>query len=130
MKYSSYAISTTLQKTGVLVAVILMCLSCSKKPETVLLNNGWQFTQANKKEWRDAVVPGTVHQDLLRYKLIPDPTIGTNEKEIQWVENEDWIYQTQFEVTSSQLGRGDALLTFEGLDTYADVYLPRASCTE
>ncbi|MDD3161894.1 MAG: glycoside hydrolase family 2 protein [Bacteroidales bacterium] len=123
MNYSSHAIWTTLQKTGALVAMILMCLSCSKKPETVLLNSGWQFTQATKKEWRDAVVPGTVHQDLLRYKLIPDPTIGTNEKEIQWVENEDWIYQTQFEVSSSQLSRGDALLTFEGLDTYADVYL-------
>ena len=103
MKYSSHAISITIQKTGALVAMILMCLSCSKKPETVLLNSGWQFTQATKKEWRDAVVPGTVHQDLLAHKLIPDPTIGTNEKEIQWVENEDWIYQTQFEVSSSQL---------------------------
>ena len=47
----------------------------------------------------------------------------TNEQKIQWVENEDWEYRTSFAVTAEQLKRDDAQLIFEGLDTYADVYL-------
>ena len=46
-----------------------------------------------------------------------------NEQKIQWVENEDWEYRTSFTVTMEQLERDDAQLIFEGLDTYADVYL-------
>lgn len=48
---------------------------------------------------------------------------GMNEQKIQWVENEDWEYRTSFTVTMEQLERDDARLIFEGLDTYADVYL-------
>ena len=39
------------------------------------------------------------------------------------MENEDWEYRTAFTVTPEQLKRDDAQLVFEGLDTYADVYL-------
>ncbi len=52
-----------------------------------------------------------------------DPFYGINEQKIQWVENEDWEYRTAFTVTPEQLKRDDAQLVFEGLDTYADVYL-------
>lgn len=70
-----------------------------------------------------AQVPGTVHQDLINHKQLPDPFYGINEQKIQWVENEDWEYRTAFTVTPEQLKRDDAQLVFEGLDTYADVYL-------
>lgn len=46
-----------------------------------------------------------------------------NEKKIQWVENEDWEYRTSFIVSEEQLNRDGIQLIFEGLDTYADVYL-------
>lgn len=91
--------------------------------EILPLDEGWTFAQVGTDNWRPAVVPGTVHQDLLRYKLLPDPFYGTNEKKIQWVENEDWEYKTTFLVTPEQLSRGAAQITFEGLDTYADVFL-------
>jgi beta-galactosidase/beta-glucuronidase len=42
---------------------------------------------------------------------------------VQWVENEDWVYKTTFNVTDEQLSRDAALLILEGLDTYADIYL-------
>ncbi len=91
--------------------------------ETMLLHDDWEFRQVGTELWRTAEVPGTVHQDLLRHRLLPDPFYGTNEKLIQWVEHEDWEYRTTFRLTAEQLGKDDALLQFDGLDTYADVYL-------
>lgn len=50
-------------------------------------------------------MPGTIHQDLIRHQLLPDPFYGINEEKIQWVEDKDWEYKTVFIVTEEQLGR-------------------------
>ena len=91
--------------------------------ECIPINKGWTFSEAGNGNWMEAVVPGTVHQDLIRHKLLPDPFYGLNEKKIQWVENKDWIYKTSFTLTPEQIAKEGAQLVFEGLDTYADVYL-------
>ena len=91
--------------------------------DVLMLNDDWSFSQVGTEKWLPATVPGTVHQDLIHHKLLPDPFYGTNEKKIQWVEDEDWEYKTCFVVTEEQLKRDAAQLFFEGLDTYADVYL-------
>ena len=111
-----------------LLYVFITCFSllyvrANDTSETIILNRGWMFAQSGTDKWLPATVPGTVHQDLLNHELLPDPFFGTNEKKIQWVENEDWEYKTTFTVTGEQLSRGAAMMTFEGLDTYADVYL-------
>ena len=87
------------------------------------LNTGWEFSQSGTGKWLSATVPGTVHQDLLHHKLLPNPFYGLNEQKVQWVENEDWEYRTTFQVTGEELARDAAQLFFEGLDTYAEVYL-------
>ena len=46
-----------------------------------------------------------------------------DEEKKQWVEKEDWKYRTTFTLTKEQLDRQAAVLNFEGLDTYADIYL-------
>ena len=94
-----------------------------KEPEKINLNKGWEFSQVGKSEWLPAKVPGTVHQDLINHGMIPNPFYGKNEEKVQWVENEDWTYRTTFNVTDEQLAREAAVLEFEGLDTYADIYL-------
>ena len=83
----------------------------------------WQFSQYGTEEWLDATVPGTVHQDLMAHDRLPDPFYGMNEQKIQWVEKEDWLYRTSFVLSQEQLDSDDVTLVFEGLDTYADVYL-------
>lgn len=108
---------------GLICCSSLLYAQVKDNSEIVLLNEGWIFAQAGTEKWLPATVPGTVHQDLLRHQLLPNPFYGTNEKKIQWVENEDWEYKTTFSVTAEQLSRGAAQLTFDGLDTYADVYL-------
>lgn len=94
-----------------------------RKAEILPLENNWYFSVAGEDNWLEAKVPGTVHQDLLRHQLLPDPFYGTNEEKVQWVENKDWEYKTSFTVAAGQLERDAAFLCFEGLDTYADVYL-------
>ncbi len=86
------------------------------------LHQNWKFRRADEAQWLDAQVPGVVHLDLLRHGLIPDPYYGANEEKVQWIEHENWIYETSF-----TLAAVDALqhyeLVFEGLDTYAAVFL-------
>jgi beta-mannosidase len=83
----------------------------------------WNFRKGNDNQWLPAKVPGTVHTDLLTNKLIPDPFIGANEKQLQWIENEDWQYQTTFTISRAELNHQNAVLQFDGLDTFAEVYL-------
>lgn len=83
----------------------------------------WQFRQERKVAWHPATVPGTVHTDLMAIGLIPDPFVGENERMVQWVDKEDWIYETRFDADSITRECGRVDLVFEGLDTYADVFL-------
>jgi len=89
----------------------------------ILLQTNWQFKQASKSIWHAATVPGTVHTDLLENGLIEDPFYRTNEKDLQWIEHEDWEYRTTFLVNSDIITKDRMLLDFRGIDTYADVFI-------
>ena len=95
----------------------------AQNSEIITLNDGWQFTQTDKDDWREAEVPGSVQRDLIRYKVLPDPYYGTNENDVQWPEKENWDFKKTFILTADQLKKDDAVLFLEGLDTYADVFL-------
>ena len=90
---------------------------------TIPLNAGWQFREAGKDQWRAATVPGCVHTDLLASNLIDDPFYRDNEQKQQWIGKTDWDYETHFNVATATRQREHIDLVFEGLDTYADVYL-------
>lgn len=85
----------------------------------------WKFRDASTKSsvWRPAVVPGCVHIDLLRSKQIPDPFFGTNELDLQWIEERDWDYVATFTATASLLTWEFIDLISDGLDTVAEVFL-------
>lgn len=87
------------------------------------LDKDWKFRQARQGNWHDAKVPGEIHTDLMREGLIEDPFFGQNERKVQWVDKEDWIYETIFAPTPEMLQEENVNLIFKGLDTYADVYL-------
>lgn len=111
-----------------LLFFLLLCGWCGgveaqRNMEKFFLHKNWSFARVGTDEWLPAEVPGTVQQDLIRHHLLPDPFYGKNEEKIQWVENEEWEYRTTFTVTVEQLKRDAAILSFEGLDTYADVFL-------
>lgn len=83
----------------------------------------WTFKACEDQEWLPAQVPGCVHTDLLKLGKIPDPFYGTNEKEVQWIDKKDWEYQTKFDVQEKLFAQEHLELVFDGLDTYADVYV-------
>ncbi|HEY8995543.1 MAG TPA: glycoside hydrolase family 2 protein [Lacunisphaera sp.] len=84
----------------------------------------WQFRDATERTpWRNATVPGCVHTDLRRHRLIPDPFWGTNELELQWIEERDWEYRATFTVSAALLAEEIVELVADGLDTVATVRL-------
>ena len=87
------------------------------------LHSGWRFKQARLSNWYPATVPGVVHTDLIDNKIIEDPFYRLNERGVQWVDKEDWIYETTFDVAPELMDKNNIRLYFKGLDTYADVYL-------
>ena len=90
---------------------------------SVPIVSGWQFREQDEAAWHPAKVPGEVHTDLLANKIIPDPFYRDNEKKLQWIEKEDWEYKTSFAVPAGLLQKKQLDLVFDGLDTYAEVYL-------
>jgi beta-mannosidase len=101
---------------------------------TAPLDRSWQFKQRDTKSslaedfaspagWLGANVPGNIYQDLLEAGRIPDPFYGMNEHQVQWVAEADWLYRGEFEVTAEQLAEPFIDLCFEGLDTFATVWL-------
>ena len=87
--------------------------------ERFYLHDGWTLNGAGYNEV-SATVPGCVHADLKRAGLIPDLLYRDNNDAYHHLDNEDFTYRTTF--TSKDAERS-ARLVFEGLDTYADVYL-------
>ena len=73
--------------------------------------------------WLKACVPGVSHLDLIRHKMIPNPFFNMNELEVSWVEDKDWWYRKRFTIGKDLLNSDKVELIFEGLDTFADVWL-------
>jgi beta-mannosidase len=93
------------------------------KPRVQSLHRGWKLRHPHGKHWIPAQVPGCVHTDLLRAKLIPDPFWGDNEKRLQWIEEEDWTYSVAVTPDAALLERDHIDLVAEGLDTLAALRL-------
>ncbi|PKF73248.1 beta-mannosidase [Chryseobacterium sp. PMSZPI] len=95
----------------------------AQSSERDLSSENWQFKNSKDNKWLPARVPGTVHQDLMNNKIIQDPFKDENEKKVQWIENEDWDYQTSFTISSKEVKNENVNLIFNGLDTFSEIYL-------
>lgn len=87
------------------------------------LNSGWKFRQWRLNNWYPATVPGVVHTDLMDNEIIEDPFFRINERSVQWIDKEDWMYETVFDTDKATLDKSNIRLHFMGLDTYVHVYL-------
>src|ERR1044072_7473897 len=103
--------------------ILLLLPLVFAKAQSTQIHSGWQFREVGKTDWHNATVPGCVHTDLLANKLIEDPFYREKKKKQKWNEKKDWEYKTTFRVTAQTLARERVELVFEGLDTYAVVYL-------
>lgn len=107
----------------VLAFVILSCESVLAIPIKKELNSGWKFRQWRLNNWYPATVPGVIHTDLMANGIIEDPFYRLNERSVQWVDKEDWMYETHFDLDDNIFRKENIRLHFMGLDTYVHVYL-------
>ena len=99
----------------------------------VVIDHGWTFRPApgnaqssahpEAASWHPATVPGTVHTDLFANKAILDPYVGAAEAGLQWIGLADWEYRTTFDAPRTALTAARSDLVFDGLDTFAEVWL-------
>ena len=108
---------------ALLAACALTPLLADAEVNSRKLHDNWRFRQGRSENWFPATVPGTVHTDLMANELIEDPFFRLNERSVQWVDKEDWMYETTFNATAEEVNAENQEIVFKGLDTYADVYL-------
>lgn len=109
---------------GALLVIIALSTAAATPVRQSLTDIDWHFRQKRGGvNWYKATVPGVVHTDLMANGLIEDPFFGLNERSVQWVDKEDWIYEAVFTADKEVLNKERIELVFEGLDTYADVFL-------
>lgn len=106
-----------------LIFLSFSSLIFAQTSERNLASEEWKFVKEGDTNWLPASIPGTIHTDLFQNKIIPDPFFGANEKKLQWIEEENWIYQTGFSISEAELSRQNIVMQFDGLDTYATVFL-------
>lgn len=112
-----------MHKTLLFAFLLIQNILFAQFSERNLSSENWQFKNSKDKNWLPAKIPGTVHLDLMNNKVIPDPFKDENEKKVQWVENEDWDYQTNFEISFKEFNYDNIDLVFNGLDTFSEIYL-------
>jgi beta-mannosidase len=111
------------KKLFLLLSILCCGFIAAQNSYRNLSSENWTFNKQNETQKNKAKVPGTIHTDLFENQLIPNPFFGTNEKQLQWIENENWEYETKFNLTKSELKNQNIDIIFEGLDTYATIYL-------
>ncbi|NUQ80420.1 MAG: glycoside hydrolase family 2 protein [Bacteroidetes bacterium] len=114
--------------SALLMSLAAGLTACSPDPIVSTISRqeltiGWEFRMESDSSWLPATVPGSVHTDLLSAGRIPDPFFGLNEKQLQWIGYRNWIYRTQFRITTEQIEADHLMLVFNGLDTHTDVLL-------
>ena len=110
-------------KNLLLLFLVVSSLFCAGQNKITYLSQHWVFKQAGKDKWMPAKVPGCIHTDLLSNKIIADPFFENNESKLKWIDTTDWIYQTYFDFNPDVTAAKNIDILFDGLDTYADIYL-------
>lgn len=103
--------------------MLLLTQTVAAQNHSRYLHDGWRFRQGNSEIWHPAQVPGCVHLDLMRNHIIEDPFFRMNDRSVQWIDKEDWWYETHFNGTAEEVMAAAQQIVFYGLDTYSVIYL-------
>lgn len=85
----------------------------------VYLHGEWTLSDASLGKTLHAKVPGCLHTDLISAGIIKDIFYRDNNDKYGWVENCSPVYETHFDAAAGDNVR----LKFDGIDTFADIYL-------
>jgi beta-mannosidase len=88
---------------------------------TQSLAGTWSLRAAGETAAIPVQVPGDVHSALLAAGRIPDPYWGDNEKQVQWVGEQEWVYEREFDIAAELLARRSVILDVEHPDTFCEL---------
>ena len=96
-----------------------------EKPNVVeqSLDQGWTLTGDTLSINMQVDVPSVVQQSLCENGLISHPYLGAVENDLLWISEHPWDYTLRFDANKELFEKENIELTFEGLDTYAEVSL-------
>ncbi len=116
-----------MKKTFPLLLLLVAFVGCQKaeKQNVIVqsLNQGWALTGDTLDINMQVDVPSVVQQSLYEKGLIPHPYLGTVENDLLWISDHHWDYTLHFDADKELLDKENIELLFEGIDTYADVFL-------
>lgn len=78
-------------------------------------------TYFSQHESTPIVIPGDIHSALLAANIIPDPYVGCNELEVQWVGELDWSLKKEFRFHPE--ADTHCILRIPQIDTIAEIYM-------
>ena len=109
-----------------LLLMSLLFASCqsniNNNPQS--LNHGWNLKTDTLSISLQVNLPSEVHADLYAAGLIPHPYGEDDvEQQLQWIPQQTWDYSLKFNVDNNVWNNDNIDLIFNGLDTYADVWL-------
>ena len=81
----------------------------------------WTLHDGNGAVVGACPIPGDIHSALHTLGRIPDPMVGTNEADVQWVAEAEWEIRRSFDVDAAELAGKWPVLDLEFVDTVADV---------
>ena len=100
-------------------------LACSGNKNSLQpLNHGWSLSTDTLNIDLQVDIPSEAHADLYVAGLIPHPYgEGDEEQQLQWIPQHQWDYTLTFDVDKKIWQKDNIDLIFNGLDTYADIWL-------
>lgn len=85
-------------------------------------NLSWRVQHPVSKAWIPFGEKGSVQEALIAVNKLPDPFVGMNEDKFTWIENYQWVLESEFVLTESDL-KQFVELDFPSVDTYASIFL-------
>ena len=113
-------------KKLLLILLPLLLASCQSINHEIFqsLNQGWNLKTDTLGIDLQVNLPSEAHADLYAAGLIPHPYgEGDEEQQLQWIPQHIWDYSLNFDVENDVFQKDNIELIFNGLDTYADVWL-------
>lgn len=83
----------------------------------------WSFHQKDNAKTYLLGEKGSVQEALINQGVLPNPFYGVNESKFNWIENEDWIFESTFDLAQEILNNPYVFINFNSIDTYATIYI-------
>lgn len=84
------------------------------------LSGEWNLTSPDSTHATTISIPGDIHTSLKIAGIIPDPYVGRNENDVQWVAHQDWQIERTFVIDDPD---GSWYLDITYLDTVAIIFV-------